>query len=172
METTNNVPSVNSGGDARNDGNDSRRTGEVYNSFLEWVVLTTEEKQKIGLPTAKAFAEKYKVHESQLSRWKARDDFNQAQAELQKFKCGLMTADVLHGLYNRCVKYGMASDVELWLAYVERWDKKQILEHRQEIKLGSEDFRTLVDFLPVDEQKHFYNTLTDLIAKAETYRHR
>lgn len=84
----------------------------------------------------------------------------------------MATPDVLEGLYNRCVKYGMATDVELWLAYVEGWNKKQVLEHMAEVKLGKDDIRTLVDLLPEEDQKHFYNTLTDLIAKVETYRNR
>ena len=64
----------------------------------------------------------------------------------------------------------MAYDVELFLLYVEKWDRKHILEILSEVKLSDNDIRTLVDLLPKDKQKLFYDTLTNLIAEAESAR--
>lgn len=143
---------------------------EVFEAFLNWSVLTTDEKKKVGTPTAKAFASKYKIHQSQLSRWKARGDFSVTKAELNQRQWSERTPDVIEGLYKRCVRYGMASDVELWLAYVERWDKKQVHEIKGSVSLRSDDIRSLVDYLPPEKRKLFYETLAGLIAEVEQYK--
>ena len=97
-------------------------------------------------------------------------DFGELKREAQILKLQIDTSDVLTGLKKRCIKYGMAYDVELFLLYVEKWDRKHVLEILGEIKLGDNDIRTLVDLLPEDKQQKFYVTLTDLIAEAKSVR--
>lgn len=143
---------------------------DVYARFIEWQTLTSEERAKVDIPFAKDFANKYGIREATLSEWKKRPEFHELKREAQILKLSDQTSDVLDGLKRRCIKYGMAYDVELFLLYVERWDRKHVLEILGEVRLGDNDIRTLVDGLPEDKQKKFYVTLTELIAEAKQVR--
>ena len=142
----------------------------VYDRFVEWIALTTKDRKKLGVSTQRDFAKKYGMHETTLTGWKKREDFGQLKQEAQVSRLQNDTSDVLEGLKNRCVKYGMAYDVELFLLYVEKWDRKHVLEILGEIKLGDNDIRTIIDLLPEAKQKTFYDTLTNLIAEAQSAR--
>ena len=142
----------------------------IFGRFVNWIALPTKERIEIGIETQKAFAKKYGVQERTLTEWKQRTDFGEQKREAQILRLQNDTADVLEGLKNRCIKYGMAYDVELFLLYVEKWDRKHVLEILSEVKLGDNDIRTLVDLLPKNKQKLFYDTLTNLIAEAESAR--
>lgn len=154
----------------RNGGARNLYKGNIFERFVEWIALPTADRQRIGIPTQKDFAKKYNVHQTTLTGWKRNDNFGSLKQEAQILRLQNDTADVLEGLKNRCVKYGMAYDVELFLLYVEKWDRKHVLEILGEIKLGDNDIRTLVDLLPEEKQKVFYDTLTNLIAEAESAR--
>lgn len=143
---------------------------DVYARFIDWQAMTSDERKKKDIPFGKDFAKKYGIREATLSDWKKRPEFLELKREAQILKLGDETSDVLDGLKRRCVKYGMAYDVELFLLYVERWDRKHVLEILSEVKLGDNDIRTLVDGLPEDKQKKFYVTLTELIAEAKQVR--
>ena len=143
---------------------------DVYARFIEWQALTSKERAKVDIPFAKDFAKKYGIREATLSEWKKRPEFHELKREAQILKLSDETSDVLDGLKRRCIKYGMAYDVELFLLYVERWDRKHVLEILGEVKLGDNDIRTLIDGLPEEKQKKFYDILTELIAEAEQTR--
>lgn len=143
---------------------------DVFARFIDWSTLTREEKNLEGIPTAKAFAEKYGISQNTILNWKKREDFLDLKRQVQVLKLAEETPDVLHGLKKRCIKYGMAHDVELFLLYVENWDRKHVLEILGEVKLGENDIRSLVALLPETKQKLFYDTLTELIAEAEYIR--
>lgn len=143
---------------------------DVYDRFINWVAMDKEERGKEGLPTMSSFASKYGVRNETLTAWQKRPEFLDLKREAQILKLQIDTSDVLTGLKKRCIKYGMAYDVELFLLYVEKWDRKHVLEILSEVKLGDEDIRTLVDGLPEDKQKKFYVTLTELIAEAKQIR--
>ena len=143
---------------------------EVYARFIKWFALDTKEREEKGIKNLSAFARKYKVTNATLTAWQKRSDFLDLKREEQVLKLQLATSDVLTGLKNRCIRYGMAYDVELFLLYVEKWDRKHVLEILTEVKLGDNDIRSLVDLLPENKQKVFYDTLTNLIAEAENAR--
>lgn len=142
---------------------------DVYDRFVDWQALTSKEREKIGIPFAQDFADKYGVKQSTLSNWKKRPEFGELKRNAQVARLGDSTSDVLDGLKRRCIKYGMAYDIELYLLYVEGWDRKHILEILSEVKLGPEDIRTLIDGLEEGDQKRFYDTLTELITKAQKH---
>lgn len=146
------------------------RKKDVFDIFVDWIALPTTERAEMGIETQTDFAKKYGIHNVTLTTWKKREDFKKAKQEAQVSRLENCTADVLEGLKDRCVKYGMAYDVELFLLYVEKWDRKHVLEILGEIKLGDNDIRTIVDLLPENKQKAFYETITDLIAEAESTR--
>lgn len=172
MTQKQNSKNVNSGGGKKKPRKKTEpQKVDTFKAFIDWSVMTSKERDEIKLSTAKLFAGKYKLHESQLSRWKDRNDFVELKSIARREKWEELTPDVIHGLYERCVRYGMASDVELWLAYVEGWDKKQVLEHREEITLGPNDIRAMVDLLPEEKQGKFYDVLTRLISEAEYARY-
>ncbi len=153
-----------------NRGGRKMRKRDIFIRFVEWIALTIKEREKIGVPTQQEFANKYKINTGTLSEWKKRSDFNKLKSEAQIEKLQDSTTDVLEGLKNRCIKYGMAYDVELFLLYVEKWDRKHVLEILGEIKLGDNDIRTIIGLLPENKQKVFYDTLVNLIAEAENTR--
>lgn len=143
---------------------------DVYGRFVEWVALDTEERKAAGIKNLTAFAKKYGVRKATLTEWQKRPEFLDLKREAQILKLQLDTSDVLTGLKKRCIKYGMAYDVELFLLYVEKWDRKHVLEILGEVKLGDNDIRSLVSFLPEAKQQQFYDVLTELIAEAEYAR--
>lgn len=139
---------------------------EVFSEFVAWSVLTNEEKGQIGIKNAKVFAKKHSIHESHLSRWKQRNDFHALKMESQRNKLRDLTPDVLAAFHKRCTKYGMGSDIELWLALVEGWDKKKVIEQKQELQFGPNDIRVLIANLSPEKQKFFRTTLARLLADA------
>ena len=143
---------------------------DVYGRFIEWIAMDTEERYNIKIKNLSAFAKKYGVKNGTLTLWQKRPEFLELKREAQILKLQLATSDVLTGLKKRCIRYGMAYDVELFLLYVENWDRKHVLEILGEIKLGDNDVRTLVNFLPEEKQKKFYDVLTELLAEAEYAR--
>ena len=128
---------------------------DIFGRFVNWIALPTSERRKIGVENQVAFAKKYGIRNATLTDWKKREDFGKLKQEAQILRLQNDTSDVLEGLKNRCIKYGMAYDVELFLLYVEKWDRKHVLEILGEVKLGDNDIRTLVDLLPEMKQKLF-----------------
>lgn len=143
---------------------------DVYQRFIEWAAMDSEERKKAGFPTGRSFAEEYGVNEKTLVRWQSRSDFLDKKRQAQILKLQLETSDVLTGLKNRCKKYGMAYDVELFLLYVENWDRKHIIELLGEVKLADTDLRSVIGLLPEHKQQKFYEVLAELVADAEHAR--
>jgi hypothetical protein len=143
---------------------------DVYARYIDWIALTNEERKKIGLPTQKSFCEKYGINTTTVCLWQDRPEFSELKRKAQVKKLSLETSDVLEGLKNRCVKYGMAYDIELFLLYVEDWNREHILKLKGEVKLGADDLRSIIDLLPVPKRAKFYDVLTELIAEAEGLR--
>ena len=143
---------------------------DAYEAFIDWVILTPDEKATHEIKSQKDFAEQYKVDEKTIVNWKKRDDFRSRKADAMRLRLADHTPDVMQALLKRIKKYGMGYEVELWLAYVEGWDKKTILEHKGNVEFGDDDIRALLAYLPKKERKTFYDTLTKLLTKAEHYR--
>ncbi len=155
---------------------------EVYHKFVEFYSLPDPDKcdfldipfiEKLrkyeSEPTLKAFAIKFGVHQDTLTNWKKREDFLSAVGARRSDWGKDKTGNVLAALYRRCVKYGMSYDVEMYLAYFEGWDKKQVIETSKE-KFDMDDIRALIAPLPKEEREKFYAIITDIITKAESAR--
>lgn len=129
-----------------------------------------QEKRKYeSQPTDLKFAAKHGVHRTTLHLWRKRDDFRKLVENSRSDWGKSLTPNVLAALYKRCVKMGMAYDVELWLAYVEGWDRKQIIKHVRE-KFDSDDLRAIIAELPEDQQEEAYATIGHIITQAELRR--
>lgn len=136
----------------------------IYIKFCEWFFAPASERE--GISTQGEFAEKYKVNMNTISRWKKRDDFKVIIKDKRKAWGQERTGNVVASLYKRIIKYGMAYDVELWLALIEGWDKKKVTELREKLEIGDDDIRSLIKYLPKDKQTQFYDTITKLLAEA------
>lgn len=158
-------------GRGRNGRQDKIDKIDVFDAFCYWIVRTTEERAEEKLPkTQQEFAKKHKVIEATLSKWKKQSDYEATRMAKMQEKLASKTPDVLQALYTRIKKYGMAYEVELWLAYVEGWDKKKVLEMTNKVEFGDGDIRALVQNLPKKKQKLFYDTITKLLIEAEASR--
>lgn len=143
----------------------------VFDAFCYWIVRTAEERVKEDLPkNQNEFAALHKVNITTLGRWKKQDDYEVTRLEKIREKLKDQTPDVLEALLKRIKKYGMGYEVELWLAYVEGWDKKKVLEMTGKVEFGDGDIRALIQYLPKEKQKIFYDTITKLLIEAETNR--
>lgn len=121
-------------------------------------------------PTQRDFAKFHGIHENTCSRWKREPTFgNQVSNEREAWGKNL-TANVIASLYRRCIKYGMAYDVETWLAYIEGWDRKQVIQVVERYDTG--DIRAILSALPPEEQQEFYEYITRAIQRAELHRRR
>jgi len=141
---------------------------ETHKKFMEWSVMTKEEREQAGLRAdQKAFAQKHKINENTISDWKNRSDYPESRIQAFRDKLSKRTPEVMEALLRRIKKYGMGYEVELYLAFVENWDKKTVLEHRDKLQFGEGDIRELLKHIPSEKRKEFYVTLTKLITEAE-----
>lgn len=152
---------------------------DAYRAFVEFYAMPDPDKAamfdipkdpKTGryerTPTLGDFAKKYGVHRNTLTLWKQREDFV-AAVDLKQKQWGLdLVPNVMASLYRRCVKYGISTDVELFLAYYKNWDRKQVIKHLTE-RFDMDDIRALLAPLPKEDQEKFYGILSEIIAKAE-----
>jgi K+ transporter len=138
---------------------------QTYREFVAWFSLPAHERGEVK--SQGDFAIKYKVNQATLSEWKKRKDFKE-QIDNVTLDWGFAkTPNVFAALYKRCVTYGMAQDVELWLAYFKGWDKKQVMEHRNLIGFSKDDLFTMIDLLPADKQKQFHDIIDKLIIETD-----
>lgn len=140
---------------------------DVYQRFVEWYVLEDKQKKEMDLLTQKDFAEKYGINVNTLSLWKATKVFKDNANEEQMNVLDARSPNAWGSFMRRLEKYGYAYEMEVYLAYVKGWDRKQIIEFANELQLTKGDIRALVDKLPTDKQHKFYDTLVDLIDEAQ-----
>lgn len=120
-------------------------------------------------PSQELFAKKFGVSKKTLSTWKKKPDLIAIVDNTRK-QWGLdRVPNVLQALYNRCVKYGMAYDVETYLAYFDNWNRTQISKITVE-KVDPDDLRTIIKMLPMDKQIEAYEKLADIIGAAHLER--
>lgn len=158
---------------------DAIKKEEVFKKFIEFSSMPDPDKcemleipfnEKTGKyqtsPSQVAFAKKFGVAEKTLSAWKGHDTFHKSVEQKQRSWGSEKLPNVLAALYRRCIKYGFASDVELYLAYYAGWDRKQLDKYDgRKYELG--DLRSLIAKLPLEKQQQFYGTLADIIRESE-----
>lgn len=141
---------------------------EAYEDFIHWCILNDHERKQMKEPKdQKAFAQKWEINEDTITDWKKRDDFPKLRADAFRAKLSMETPNVIGDLRKRIKRYGSGLDVELWLAYAEQWDRKQVIEMKQPLQFGLGDIRALIVNLPKEKQKQYYQTLGRLIADAK-----
>jgi len=171
----------NGGGVASSITPDSIKHDVVYAKFVRFVAAPNpdkcemlgipyveEKKQYASRPTLQLFAEKFGVHVQTLYAWKKREEFYEGVNVVRSEWGKGQTADVLAALYRRCVQYGNAYDVELWLAYFENWDRKQVVRHVMD-SFTADDLRTIISALPKEKQDEAYVKIGEYITLAELH---
>lgn len=155
---------------------------DVFQKFVKFMSLPDPEKAEMfeiplnpktgryeKIPNIGDFARKYGVHRNTLSNWRNKEEFINAVSFKRK-QWGLeKVPNVLASLYTRCIKYGMAYDVETFLAYYDNWDRKQVQKQVRE-QFTQDDIRLLLSALPKNEQDQFYGHLAELVARSELIR--
>lgn len=143
------------------------RLKKAYVDFVRWTILTKKEKQSENAPrTQGEFARKWGIHIDTTTDWFKRPDFETMREEIFRKKLAAEVPEVMADLRKRISKYGMASDVELWLAYSKGWDRKKVIEFKEPIRFAEDDIRVLVSKLSKEKQKTFYVTIAKLLADA------
>ena len=121
------------------------------------------------VPTMIQFALKSGVSRETLSIWKHRPEFIYL-VDLKRKQWGLdKVPNVLAALYTRCLKYGMAYDVETYLAYFAGWTRSQAVKGTVD-KFAADDLRSIIAQLPIHKQKEAYARIADIIGEAELSR--
>lgn len=156
----------------------------VFNEFVKFMAMADPDKAEMfgitfdvkkrryeRIPNLQDFAKKHGVHRNTLGAWKKREDFKKAvDAKQEQWGVDLLP-NVMAALYRRCVQYGISTDVELFLAYYKKWDRRQVIKHIGE-KFDLDDVRALIAPLPKEKQEHFYGLITEIITEAEVHRSR
>ncbi|KKM67561.1 hypothetical protein LCGC14_1469920 [marine sediment metagenome] len=113
-----------------------------YAMFIKWIamplVLRSPRFQK-------NISEEYKIDEDTLTNWKKRKGYKDDVTEEMKKHFNEKTPNVIQALYQQALKDGKASEVKLWLQYLEGWVPKEGIEHND---------RTLEDLLKEDDDKN------------------
>ncbi len=140
---------------------------DIYQRFVSWYVLDDKQKKEAGLRFQKDFAKKYGIMECTLSEWVQSQVFKDNTNEEQMRLLDARSPNAWSSFMKRLEKYGFAYEMEIYLAYVKGWDRKQVIEFANELQLTKGDIRALVDKLPKEKQNLFYDTLVDLIDEAK-----
>ena len=162
-----------------------KRKKQIFLDFVDFMALPDPEKYEFmgiqfdpltkkypgRVPTLTQFALKVGVARETLSRWKAQPEFLYL-VEMKRKQWGVdKIPNVLAALYTRCLKYGMAYDVETYLAYFTGWTRSKI-EKESGDKFDADDLRSIIAQLPEQKQKEAYAKIGDIIAEAELLRSR
>lgn len=135
--------------------------------------LGIKKDEKIGKytapPTNVAFALKWGVSVRTLSQWKHRPEFQQLILANSRQWGVEKVPDVIAALYRRCIQYGMAYDVEMYLKWTLNWNPNKPAAEGQ-LPFTMDDIRTIVAILPREKQAKFYATIADIIGEAEVAR--
>lgn len=154
---------------------------DVFQKFVEFYAAPDPDKARMFdvpfdqstqrytfIPGQKDFAKKYGVSANTLTGWKRRSDFIGGVDSLQREWGVDVVPNVMASLYRRCIKYGMATDVELFLAYYKGWDRKQMAKAPSE-KFDMDDIRALLAPLPQEKQDEFHSLIAQIIIEARVY---
>lgn len=154
---------------------------KAFNAFVKFMSLPDSEKirflnlEKNPLtgeyprPTQEHFCKMYGVHRKTCADWKKKPEYI-SMVDTTRKQWGLdKVPNVLQALYNRCIKYGMAYDVETFLAYFANWNRTQISKVTVE-KVDPDDLRNIISMLPMDKQIEAYEKLADIIGSANLER--
>lgn len=140
-----------------------------YMEYVRWFALPVNAKiDETGCKNEVQFALKYGVARSTIWKWKNSEDFMERIKQM-RFTWGKeSTPNVFAGWLNSCMK-GNPYSIELWLAYFEQWDKKNVIENRVP-EFTNDDLLTLIKILPKDKQQKFYDTVNQIIITAREER--
>lgn len=154
---------------------------DIFQEFVQYSSLPDPEKcDYLGIerdkdgrpktkPTLKAFALKWGVSEHSLYDWKKRDDFYGAVLVRGREWGVNRIPNALAALYNRVIKYGMAYDFQVYMAYTIGWNMNRPPE-RRDLPFTMDDIRAIVAVLPKEKQAKFYAAIADIIGDAELTR--
>ena len=137
--------------------------------FCQWSSLPFVARKKMGVPTQKDFAKKYKVNSQTLTAWKHRDDFEIKREKHMKSWTRELTPNVLKAMYDKAVRmdgWDHPKYIELWLQYVEGWNPRAKPEPKKPV-FNLMALNEIISLLPEEEQKEFYITLNRLLDRAE-----
>lgn len=153
----------------------------VYTRFARFMAVPDPDKcEMLGIPidektgkmlrrpTLKEFAKHEGVSDDTLTLWKKKKEFQTAVAAYRREWGTELTSNIMGALYRNCIMRGNAYDVELWLAYMENWDRKQVIKVVQE-KFDADDLRAIIARLPKEEQDKWYVTIGELISISELH---
>jgi len=127
---------------------------QEYWDFVMWCATPDPLKKP---STQGEFAKQHSIHETQLSRWKAMPEFRQdlvsSVTELMSHKIN----NIMYSLENRIYKDGGASEVRLYLEWVQKW--------MPEVKLNIESADTDQSSLIRQLANEFEKKLKEVISK-------
>lgn len=160
---------------------DDVRKSEIYAKFVRFMAVPDPDRcemlgismnRETGLPmenpTLTKFAQHFGVHLNTLRNWKMKPEFQKAVTSFRKDWGKDRTANVMAALYRNILRNGNAYDVELWMAYMENWDRKQVVKIVQE-EFTANDIRTIISRLPKDQQNEWYTRIGELVTLAELH---
>lgn len=145
-----------------------KKTG-VYTEYILWSAMPESERLTLGISDQKTFAAKYKVHESTLSNWKKRGDFDQRVDALVKMWARDRTPTVIMGIYKSAVG-GNSQSQRLWLEYFHDHSQKLEVTSTTKVELSPNDLRFIIDGFPEPDRTKFYGYLRDIIDFANALR--
>jgi hypothetical protein len=109
-----------------------------YLEFAKFNSYPKKDREELyGFATAKEFGAKYDVGEVTLSLWKKEDKFWQIVDTHRKRWFKERTPEVLLSLYRTILKKGQASEIALWLKYIEEWTEKMNIPNPIGLNVGT-----------------------------------
>jgi tRNA splicing endonuclease len=145
----------------------------LFDIFAQWMALPIDDRKTLGIVTLGDFVERYKVDRKTLYNWRQKPEFQALKRQHLRQWAQELTPHVIKSLFKRTLRQDFANpkDTELWLQYIEDFNPKQEVNHTVEGQGFTEaHIKILISYLPENEQREFYDTITKLIERAKHYR--
>lgn len=130
-----------------------------------WFALPLSERNKTAASSLTEYAEQNRVDRKTLWAWRQRPDFKARVKELRFKWADDMTSAVLDGWKLACMK-GNPLAIELWLKYFHDYIPKTQEIHTQQVEIGVNDIRHLIEQLPEPLKSKHYANLRELLDDA------
>lgn len=121
----------------------------TFQKYVEFRAIPEVFREKeYGFKTDTDFAKRYKINRATLGEWKKDPEYTKSIQELLRKWGRDKTPDVIAALLRSSLKEGKASEIKLWLEYVEEWIPGMVLhtpEMLSAIRERTELLRELVN---------------------------
>jgi len=155
----------------KSDKRDPRRV-DVYEEFVLWSAMPPSERSRCGIKTQEQFVKLYKIGINTPTAWKKRPEYEMRVTALRQEWAFSRTGEVIESIYRSALK-GNPQSQKLWLqGFTEFSEKHEVKKPEERASASVDDLLTLIEFLPEEKKKKYYDWITELLVEASIVQER